>query len=80
MLEAYFHDSGTHAGSPVMCVSGYLFNPRNARAVHKALKKKLESLRKRYPKIEFFHMKDLRQVGASSEVYPMKSDAKFTVF
>lgn len=25
MLEAYFDESGTHEGSPVMCVAGYLF-------------------------------------------------------
>jgi len=26
MMEAYFDESGTHQGSPVMCVAGYLFD------------------------------------------------------
>ena len=25
MMEAYFDESGTHAGSPSMCIAGYLF-------------------------------------------------------
>ncbi len=30
MLEAYFDESGTHAGSPVMCVAGYLLSAEQA--------------------------------------------------
>lgn len=30
MMEAYFDESGTHDGSPVMCVAGYLFTAENA--------------------------------------------------
>jgi len=30
MLEAYFDESGTHRGSPVMCVAGYLFDSDQA--------------------------------------------------
>jgi hypothetical protein len=30
MMEAYFDESGTHYGSPVMCVAGYLFTAENA--------------------------------------------------
>jgi hypothetical protein len=31
MIEAYFDESGTHVGSPVMCVAGYLFTAGQAR-------------------------------------------------
>jgi hypothetical protein len=30
MMEAYFDESGTHAGSPVMCVAGYLLSEEQA--------------------------------------------------
>ena len=30
-IEAYFDESGTHAGSPFLCVAGYLFESRNCR-------------------------------------------------
>src|ERR1035438_3878625 len=30
MMEAYFDESGTHAGSPVMCVAGYLLSAEQA--------------------------------------------------
>ncbi len=31
MMEAYFDESGTHEGSPVMCVAGYLFETEQAK-------------------------------------------------
>jgi hypothetical protein len=30
-VEAYFDESGTHDGSPIMCVAGYLFSPDQRR-------------------------------------------------
>lgn len=30
-MEAYFDESGTHNGSPIMCVAGYLFSPQQCR-------------------------------------------------
>jgi hypothetical protein len=56
-MEAYFDESGTHDGSPISCVSGYLFNPRNARKLCKEWKAAL-------PRgIECFHMTDCATGG-----------------
>jgi hypothetical protein len=72
MMEAYFDESGTHAGSPVMCVSGYLLNARNSNAVYRAIKTKLAELRRKYPRIEFFHMKELAPGGGQFKGVPDK--------
>ena len=32
-MEAYFDESGTHEGSPLVCVAGYLFEKGNAIAL-----------------------------------------------
>src|ERR1700686_2693669 len=31
LVEAYFDESGTHQGSPIMCVAGYLFSPEQCK-------------------------------------------------
>src|SRR5260370_16083601 len=33
MLEAHFDESGSHAGSPALCVAGYLFKKEDAKAL-----------------------------------------------
>jgi hypothetical protein len=44
VMEAYFDESGTHSGSPVMCVSGCLFNPRNCRKLIKEWRAELAKI------------------------------------
>ncbi|MBZ5557572.1 MAG: DUF3800 domain-containing protein [Acidobacteriia bacterium] len=63
MMEAYFDESGTHTGSPVMCVAGFLFNPRNCRALERQWRSKLETVRRKHPKVKYFHMKELAPGG-----------------
>jgi len=35
MMEVYFDESGTHAGSPVVCIAGYLFTSEQARHMNR---------------------------------------------
>ncbi len=58
MLEAYFDESGTHKGSPVMCVSGFLFNPRNCRAFCRDWRSVLNELG-----VGYLHMKEFAPGG-----------------
>lgn len=53
MIRAYFDESGTHAGSPLTCVAGYLFQDRDARLLDKAWKKVLDEAG-----LKRFHMRD----------------------
>jgi len=52
-IEAYFDESGSHDGSPVLCVAGYLFDKTRAQALDLAWKGVLD----RYS-LPFFHMVD----------------------
>jgi hypothetical protein len=52
-VHAFFDESGSHAGSPVLCVAGYAFEKREARLFAKEWNAAL----KRY-ELPFFHMVD----------------------
>lgn len=54
MMEAYFDESGTDDGSPVMCVAGYLFEQEAAIA----MTKKWVAMLHKY-EVPFIHMKEL---------------------
>jgi hypothetical protein len=56
VLEAYLDESGTHDGSPAMCVGGYLFTAPDARR----LAEEWAKVRER-ENIKFFHMADCSQ-------------------
>jgi hypothetical protein len=53
VVHAFFDESGSHAGSPVLCVAGYAFEKRETRL----LAKDWNAALKRYG-IPFFHMVD----------------------
>jgi hypothetical protein len=53
MLEAYFDESGTHQGSPVLCVAGYVFEKDNARKLSAEWAHMLEEYG-----LKYFHMKE----------------------
>ncbi len=46
--EAYFDESGTHSGSPIMCVAGYLFSPEQCRRFDQEWAEVLEEFSLRY--------------------------------
>jgi Protein of unknown function (DUF3800) len=50
-LECYFDESGSHAGSPVLCVAGYLFERESCKALDLAWAQVLAQY-----KLPFFHM------------------------
>ena len=52
-MEAYFDESGTHKGSPFVCVAGYLFEKGNAAALDAAWREMLEE-----KGLPFFRMSD----------------------
>lgn len=47
-LECYFDESGTHGGSPVMCVAGYLFDKDQCKALDVKWKEVLDRFRLPY--------------------------------
>jgi hypothetical protein len=53
MLEAYFDESGTHAGAPLMCVAGYLFSSDQASKG----RQEWDAVLERYG-VPYFHMTD----------------------
>jgi hypothetical protein len=53
IVHAYFDESGSHAGSPILCVAGYAFQKREARLLAKAW----DAVLKQY-RLPFFHMVD----------------------
>ena len=53
VMEAYFDESGTHDGSPFVCVTGYLFQKGNATALDTAWRWMLEG-----NGLPFFRMSD----------------------
>jgi Protein of unknown function (DUF3800) len=53
IMEAYFDESGTHAGSPFLCVAGYLFKKGNAHALDIAWREMLQE-----KSLPFFRMSD----------------------
>lgn len=53
IVHAFFDESGSHAGSPALCVAGYAFEKRQARL----LAREWQTVLKRY-KLPFFHMVD----------------------
>lgn len=53
LMEAYFDESGTHEGSPFVCVAGYLFEKSNATALDTAWREMLEE-----KGLPFFRMSD----------------------
>ncbi|MGD0870666.1 MAG: DUF3800 domain-containing protein [Bryobacteraceae bacterium] len=53
MVEAYFDESGTHRGSPVTCVAGYLFESDQCLRLNDEWKKALDDFG-----ITHFHMTD----------------------
>jgi hypothetical protein len=56
LLEAYFDESGTHDGSPVMCIAGYLFQKDRCKELDLAWKEVLD-----FYNLPFFHMVDCAQ-------------------
>jgi len=56
LIEAYFDESGSHAGSPVLCVAGYIIDSESAQALSVAWEDALEPLR--HYGVTHFHMKD----------------------
>lgn len=52
-IHGYFDESGSHAGSPVLCVAGYAFEKREARL----LAKEWDAVLREYG-LPFFHMVD----------------------
>jgi hypothetical protein len=50
-LECYFDESGSHGGSPVLCVAGYIFEKEQCKALDLGWKQVLERYR-----LPFFHM------------------------
>lgn len=53
ILEAYFDESGSHDGSPVLCVAGYLFEKDRCRLLDLAWKDALDRFG-----LPYFHMVD----------------------
>ncbi len=53
MIRAYFDESGTHVGSPLTCVAGYLFKDRDARLLDRKWGEVLDSAG-----LHYFHMVD----------------------
>ena len=53
VMEAYFDESGTHEGSPIVCVAGYLFENGNATALDVAWREMLQE-----KGLPFFRMSD----------------------
>lgn len=53
LMEAYFDESGTHEGSPFVCVAGYLFEKGNATALDIAWRRMLAE-----KGLPFFRMSD----------------------
>jgi hypothetical protein len=53
IMEAYFDESGTHEGSPDICVAGYLFEKGNAIALDAAWQGMLKE-----NSLDFFRMSD----------------------
>lgn len=53
IVHAFFDESGTHAGSPVLCVAGYVFSKRNARLLSREWEKVLRQF-----DLPYFHMVD----------------------
>lgn len=53
VVHAFFDESGSHAGSPVLCVAGYAFEKREARLMAKEWGAVLREYR-----LPFFHMVD----------------------
>ena len=56
MMEAYFDESGTHDGSPVACVAGYLLTEDNARHFNREWNRDLSEFG-----LTYFHAKELVQ-------------------
>lgn len=52
-LYAFFDESGSHSGSPLLCVAGYIFSKRNARLMSEEWKANLRRFG-----LSFFHMVD----------------------
>ena len=50
-IESYFDESGTHDGSPVLCLAGYILSKRMARLLRREWGKMLGR-----HKIPYFHM------------------------
>lgn len=53
MIEAYFDESGTHGGSPAMCVAGYIYDRKNSVQIDKKWKAVLDKYN-----LPYFHMVD----------------------
>ena len=66
-LECYFDESGTHDGSPVLCVAGYLFDQDQCKALDLKWKASLE----RY-KLPFFRMSACAHNTDTVKVYPFE--------
>jgi hypothetical protein len=66
-LECYFDESGSHDGSPVLCVAGYLFDQDQCKALDLKWKASLE----RY-KLPFFRMSACAHNTDTVKVYPFE--------
>jgi hypothetical protein len=53
LLECYFDESGSHDGSPILCVGGYVFEREHCKALDLGWKQILDQYQ-----LPFFHMTD----------------------
>ncbi len=66
-VHAYFDESGSHKGSPILCVAGYAFQKRDARL----LGKDWASVLKKYG-LPFFHMVDCAHGSESFKILSLQ--------
>ena len=66
-LECYFDESGSHDGSPVLCVAGYLFDKDQCKSLDLKWKASLE----RY-KLPFFRMSACAHNTDDVKIYPFE--------
>ena len=57
LVETYFDESGTHEGSPVMCVAGYILTKRNAIELAREWNEVLNWAELPHP-LPYFHMSE----------------------
>lgn len=62
LVEAYFDESGTHDGSPVVCMGGYIFDAEKAKSLTVGWQKMLEDFGSAGTQLPYFHMTDITKV------------------
>jgi hypothetical protein len=67
IADAYIDDSGTHAGSPILCAGGFVFSPGNADRFNVEMGRVF----KRY-KVDYIRMADLNRRWSESDAGPYR--------